>query len=117
VTTRFAKRAAVVATGVFVSVAVMAGPALAGTKPDDGEGHNAHDLSTLGVLGRFVLLPIAIFLVVAALSVLPSALNKPRYRPGKPWDHEPRWIGSGEPAAAGTTDGDATARGGASAEW
>jgi hypothetical protein len=49
--------------------------------------------------------------------VLPSALNKPRYRPGKPWDHKPRWIGSGEPAAAGTTDGDATARGGASAEW
>jgi hypothetical protein len=95
----------------------MAGPALAGTKPDDGEGHNAHDLSTLGVLVRFVLIPVAVFLVVAGLSVLPSALTKPRYRPGKPWDHEARWIGGGNPVTAGTTDGDATARGGASAEW
>lgn len=93
----------------------MAAPALAGTKPDDGEGHNAHDLSTLGVVVRFVFIPLGAFLVISALAALPSSLSKPRYRPGKPWDHDGLWVGA--PAAAGTTDGDTTARGGASAEW
>jgi hypothetical protein len=118
VTRPLARRLAVIATGVFVSVAVTAGPALAGTKPDDGEGHQGHDLTTLGVIVRFVVIPLGAFLVIAGLAVLPSALSKPRYRPGKPWDHQPRWIGRG--AAVADTPapaGDTTVRGGASAEW
>jgi hypothetical protein len=119
VRTRVARRVAVVATGAFVSLLVTAGPVLAKTKPDDGEGHQSHDLSTLGVIVRFVVIPLGAFLIIAGLSVLPSALSKPRYRPGKPWDHEARWIGGApaDAAAAAATATDPTARGGASAEW
>jgi hypothetical protein len=116
VRTRFARRAAVIATGAFVSLVVTAGPVLAGTKPDDGEGHQNHDLTTLGVLVRFVIIPLGAFLIIAALAVLPSSLSKPRYRPGKPWDHEPLWIG-GPTDPQPVTPTDPRAQGGASAEW
>jgi hypothetical protein len=116
VRTRIATRVAVIAIGIVVPVLVTAGPALAKVKPDDGEGHQTHDLSTLGVIVRFVIIPLGAFLLIAALAVLPSALSKPRYRPGKPWDHEPLWIGGPtDPQAVPTTD--TSARGGASAEW
>jgi hypothetical protein len=117
---------ATVATFAVVSLLVTAGPALASLKPDDGEKHG----SSLG-LGNtiliFVVIPVGAFLVISALAVLPSTLNRPRYRPGREWDHAPRWIGA--PAEGGTpalTEGGAaeggsasgtTARGGASAEW
>jgi hypothetical protein len=53
-------------------------------------------------------------LIIAALSVLPSALSRPRYRPGKPWEHEPTWIGRPDDSSG---DSGTSARGGASAEW
>jgi hypothetical protein len=122
VRTRFATRFAAIVIGAAVPVLVFAAPALAKTKPDDGEGHNPHDLSTLGVLVRFVFIPLGAFLLIAALCVLPSALSRPRYRPGKPWDHEPLWVGGPDDATDAATAGagagsQVTARGGASAEW
>jgi hypothetical protein len=109
------KRAAVIATGAAVSLLITAGPVLAGTKPDDGEGHG-HDLGLGNTILLFVVVPIAAFLLISALAVLPSTLTKPRYRPGKPWDHEPLWIGGPtDPQAVPPTD--TSARGGASAEW
>jgi hypothetical protein len=109
------KRFAVIATGAAVSVIVTAGPVLAGTKPDDGEGHG-HPLGLGNTLLLFVVVPVAASLLISALAVLPSSLSKPRYRPGKPWDHEPLWIGGpSESQAVAPTD--TNARGGASAEW
>lgn len=113
--TRIATRLAVLAIGAIVPVLATAGPALAKVKPDDGEVPGP----SLGVghtILLFVVVPLAIFLLIAALSVLPSALSKPRYRPGKPWDHEPLWIGGpAEPQSVAPSD--TSARGGASAEW
>lgn len=75
----------------------------------------------------FVLIPLALIGVVAAMTVWPARTGAPRYRSGQDWDHEPVWWGahptgreggpddvaavSAEPARA------ATARGGAHGAW
>jgi hypothetical protein len=115
VRTRIATRVAVIAVGAVVPVLMIAGPALAKTKPDDGEG-SGHSFGLGNTLLLFVVVPIAAFLLISALAVLPSALSKPRYRPGKPWDHEPLWIGGPSDAQA-VAPAETSARGGASAEW
>jgi hypothetical protein len=115
VRTRVATRIAVIATCTLVPLLVTAGPALAKVKPDDGEVPGP-SLGLANTLLLFVVVPVGAFLLIAALAVLPSALGKPRYRPGKPWDHDPLWIdGPAEPAAVPPAE--PSARGGASAEW
>lgn len=110
---RFAGRLAVIAVGAVLPILAMAGPALASIKPDDGEVRGP-SLGLGNTILLFVVVPLGAFLLISALAVLPSTLSRPRYRPGKVWDHEPRWIGGPtSPAAAG----EQTARGGASAEW
>lgn len=110
---RIAGRIAVIAAGVLVPIFASAGPALAKLKPDDGEVPGP-SLSTGDTILIFVVIPLGIFLVISALALLPSALSRPRYRPGKPWEHKPTWIGEPSDSAA---DSGTTARGGASAEW
>lgn len=116
--TRLAARLAVIATCMVVPVMVSAGPALAKVKPDDGEVHGP-SLGIGNTILLFVVIPIGVCLVIAALAVLPSALSRPRYRPGKPWDHEARWVAGPADSQAALTAAapDPTARGGASAEW
>jgi hypothetical protein len=102
--------------GLVVSLLVTAGPAMASYHPDDGETRG----SSLGVgltILYFVVIPIGAFLVIAGLAVLPSALSRPRYRPGKTWDHDPEWFGGPEDGAVAEGTGGSSARGGASAEW
>jgi hypothetical protein len=107
----------VVVTGALVPVLVAAAPALANVKPDDGEVKGP-SLGTGMTILLFVVVPLGAFLLISGLAVLPSALSKPRYRPGKPWDHESRWIGGpSEQPPEPTTGAEPTARGGASAEW
>jgi hypothetical protein len=113
VRTRIAGRIAVLLAGVLVPLMASAGPALAKLKPDDGEVPGP-SLGAGNTILLFVVIPVGAFLVIAGLALLPSALNRPRYRPGKPWDHEPTWVGA---PAATATDSATTARGGASAEW
>jgi hypothetical protein len=118
VRSRFAARAIVVASATLVPLLVTAAPAIAKVKPDDGEVPGP-SLGLGNTLLLFVVTPIVVFLVVAGLALLPSALSRPRYRPGKPWDHRPRWIGgpaSWQPESA-VPASESTARGGASAEW
>jgi hypothetical protein len=102
----------------IVPVLVTAGPALAKVKPDDGEAPGP-SLGLANTILIFVVVPVGAFLVISALSLLPSMLSRPRYRPGKPWDHASRWVG-GPAASSGAdsaTPSDPSARGGASAEW
>jgi hypothetical protein len=108
----------VIALCTVVPLLVTAGPALAKVKPDDGEVPG-HSLGLRNTILLFVVVPIGAFLVISALAVLPSTLSRPRYRPGKPWDHAPRWIGGPAPeqTAIAPAPTDPTARGGASAEW
>ena len=116
--TRLATRVAVIAMCMVVPLLATAGPALAKVKPDDGEV-SGPSLGLGNTILLFVVVPIGAFLVISALAVLPSTLSRPRYRPGKPWDHQPRWVnGPTDPQRAITTaSAEPTARGGASAEW
>ena len=52
-------------------------------------------------------------------AALPSMLKRPRYRPGRPWKHDPLWFnGPDDPdAAVAKARPGASGRGGASAEW
>jgi hypothetical protein len=71
--------------------------------------------------------PLALFVIIAALTVLPSLVRGPRYRPGAKWDFDPVWFGgvsarnSGEQAPVPTTSLATTKPseevGGASARW
>jgi len=117
----------VIALCTIVPVLVSAGPALAKVKPDDGEVRGS-SLGLGNTILLYVVIPLGAFLLIATLSVLPSALSRPRYRPGRPWNHEPRWIGAPAQAAAvagadaaaieaGAGEAGSTAQGGASAEW
>jgi hypothetical protein len=55
----------------------------------------------------FVGIPLAIVLVLAALTLLPGG-RRPRYRPGQPWEHEPIWY---EPHPEGPAAGHGTGHG------
>lgn len=77
--------------------------------------------SSLGVgltIVYFVLIPLGAFLVIAGLSILPSMLRRPRYRPGRGWSHDPMWFnGPDDPNQALASARPGSAKGGASAEW
>jgi hypothetical protein len=96
---------------------LLAAPAFA-IGADDGE-QAGPSLSTGLVIVYFVVIPVGASLVIAFFSVLPSLLRRPRYRPGRPWSHQPLWFnGPDDPNQALTAARPgATARGGASAEW
>jgi hypothetical protein len=85
---------------------------------DDGESPGK-PLGTGLVLLYYVVIPVGVFLVIAFFSTLPAMLSRPRYRPGRPWQHDPLWFnGPDDPdqAVAKARPG-GTAKGGASAEW
>ncbi|MGN6475202.1 MAG: aa3-type cytochrome oxidase subunit CtaJ [Mycobacteriales bacterium] len=114
---RTAARLATIALGAVLPVMTAAAPAFANRR-DDGASLHDPSLGAGLTIVYFVVIPLGVFLIIAGLSVLPSALNRPRYRPGKPWEHESKWFGGpadGESADAGADS--AGARGGASAEW
>jgi hypothetical protein len=114
VLTRRRARLAALATGALLPLLPLT-PALA---LDDGEVPGK-SLGTGLVVVIYVLVPLGIFALIALLSILPSALRRPRYRPGRAWTHDPLWFnGPDDPnkAMTGARPG-ATARGGASAEW
>jgi len=107
----------VTAALVVVPLLTGAGPALA-LKKDDGEVPGP-SLGTGLLLLEFVVIPLGVFLIITGLCLLPSALRRPRYRPGRPWTFDPMWFrGPQEPdSALESARPGQTARGGASAEW
>lgn len=112
---RTAARLATITVGAALPLLATAGPALA-LKHDDGDAGHYPSLGAGLTILYYVVIPLGVFLVITALALLPSALSRPRYRPGKPWDHESKWFGGpdGEESAEQAKD---SARGGASAEW
>ena len=107
-------RLAALATGAALPLL----PLTAAFALDDGEVPGK-SLGTGLVIVIYVLVPLGIFALIALLSVLPSMLRRPRYRPGRAWAYDPLWFnGPDDPnkALTGARPG-ATARGGASAEW
>ncbi|HWC36785.1 MAG TPA: hypothetical protein VG650_18400 [Mycobacteriales bacterium] len=112
---RAAARLATIAIAAALPVLTAAAPALA-LHRDDGARPGPSLGAGLTIL-YYVVIPVGAFLVIAALSVLPSTLSRPRYRPGKPWDREAKWIGAPADETAGAAAAKDSARGGASAEW
>jgi hypothetical protein len=114
-TRRTARRLLTAGAAALTAVVVLATPALA---LDDGEVHGK-GLGLGMTIVVFVLIPLGAFLVIAFFSALPSMLSRPRYRPGRPWKHDPVWFaGPDDPdAALKSARPGSTARGGASAEW
>ena len=112
---RTARRLLTVGASAVVSVAVLAAPALA---LDDGEVRGK-SLGTGLTIAIYLLIPLGVFALIAFFSALPSMLRRPRYRPGRPWKHDPLWFaGPDDPdAALQRARPGSTARGGASAEW
>ena len=84
---------------------------------DDGEAPGK-PLGTGLTLVYYVVIPIGAFLVIAFLSTLPAMLRRPRYRPGRPWQHDPLWFnGPDDPDRAVAAARPGASKGGASAEW
>jgi len=112
---RRSARIAAVATGLLLPL-LVALPALASN--DDGEQPGS-SLSTGLVILYYVVIPLGAFLTISFFAMLPSLLRRPRYRPGRPWNHDPLWFnGPEEPNQALTSARPgASAKGGASAEW
>ena len=73
-------------------------------------------MSTLEVMGWFVLLPLTVYLVISLLVFTPSWVRGPRYRPGLSWWAEPVWIG-GAGLDAAREAAAAPEGGGCSARW
>lgn len=74
-------------------------------------------VTILETLGLFVGAPLAIYGLIAVLSLLPGrAKRHPRYRPGQSWDFAPQWWAGDTPVAldAGVSG---TAKGGARGSW
>jgi hypothetical protein len=113
---RSLRRLVVGATSAIGFVLLSAAPALANL--DDGEV-KGKSLGTGLVIVIFVLIPLGAGAVICFLAALPSMLRRPRYRPGRPWKHDPLWFnGPSDPnAAVVSARPGASARGGASAEW
>ena len=73
----------------------------------------------------FAVIPLAIYGVVALLTLRDKVARTPRYRPGQQWDYAPVWwtanpAGVGEQASAvpaGGGKGKRTAKGGARGSW
>ena len=70
-------------------------------------------------LALYVLAPLVILLVIAALVWLPGMVRTSRYRPGRGWGAAPLWFGGPpDPAAAvESADTGGIVRGGASGNW
>jgi hypothetical protein len=113
VTHRTIRRATAVITGLTIPL-LLATPALA---RDDGEIPS--HIGPWYVVGVYVAVPLLVFLGICTFVLLPAMLRAPRYRPGKPWHHDPLWFGGPddpEEALRGARAG-VTSRGGARAEW
>lgn len=85
----------------------------------DGVAPDVERLTTLESLGLYVVAPLVILLVVAALVLLPGLVRGSRYRPARGWGAAPLWFG-GPPdpvAAVESADPAGTVRGGASGNW
>lgn len=98
---------------------------LAGCASDDraqglpGYDPSVAEVGATGAVALYVLVPLAIALVIAALVWLPGMVRHSRYRPGSGWSAAPVWFaGPPDPAAAVETaqTGDLP-RGGASGSW
>ncbi|HUR75554.1 MAG TPA: hypothetical protein VMZ00_14830 [Sporichthya sp.] len=73
--------------------ALVASPAFAALHRDDGDDPGP-GMSKLKVLGVYVGIPVAAFVLIWVVVSIPSMIRGPRYRPGKDWEATPEWYGA-----------------------
>jgi len=94
----FGRRLIAPLLAVPVVLWLLAAPAFAAGQPDSGSGdigdvHSPAPQSPLTMLGLYVGFPLLGFLIAFLLS-LRSGKKSDRYRPGRPWEHDPAWFGT-----------------------
>lgn len=111
------RRAGAAALGSAALVLLPAATALASSGRDDGS-EPGDGLSVIETLLWFVVLPSALFVVIAVLVSAPSMARGPRYRPGLGWWAAPVWFnGPEDPDTAVRKAAATVGGGGASARW
>jgi hypothetical protein len=108
-----------VATGLVTTLLTVA-PAFANDPLGPQEGADpGKGLSPLQTILLYVVVPLAIFGVIALLVLLPGAVRSYRYRPAEGWAADPVWFaGPVDPdAAVAGADRTDVVRGGASGSW
>lgn len=109
---------------VRITTAVLTGLALpfvatvpAWARLDDGEAPT--HTGWLFVVLIYIGIPVAFFLLLAALTYGPSVRRRPRYRPARDWQADAVWFnGPPEPEHALSSASSVVAKGGgASASW
>ncbi|MGI8680797.1 MAG: aa3-type cytochrome oxidase subunit CtaJ [Mycobacteriales bacterium] len=112
-TTFHVRRGAAVITAV-VLFSAWADPALARS---DGE-MPGRGLGLVQTVLVFVGIPLGLSALIGLLVVAAGLRHRPRYRPGRSWDHDPVWFaGPLDPNAALAAARPNVTGGGASAEW
>lgn len=87
-------------------------------RADDSGAVAGDSLSNWDILMRMLIPTLIGLVVISALAALPRLLRRPRYRPGKPWSHDPLWFaGAKNPERALAGVRPSRRSGGASAEW
>lgn len=114
------RRAAAVILMTAWTLLLLAGPAFAENPLGPSEGAEPGESMDLVVAGLlYVVLPLTVFAIVAAIVWLPGALKANRYRPTRPWLARPVWFaGPADPVSAvqSAQVGDVV-RGGSGGSW
>ena len=111
---RFVRITTALLTGLALPF-VATGPAWA--RLDDGQAPSK--TGPLFVILIFIAIPVGFFLLIAALTYIPSIRRRPRYRPTRDWRADAVWFnGPAEPERALAAASVASVKGGgASASW
>lgn len=101
----------------------MGAPLLPGDLTREAVGYGTA-VTVLQTIGVYVLIPIALYGVIALFTLWPRIARGPRYRPGQDWSFEPVWwsgnpdgVGTGTIAPPAVGGAASTARGGARGNW
>ncbi len=93
------RRLLAVVLAVPALLLVLAGPALAAAQDpgagDIGDVHTPAPQSLPVMLGLYVGIP-ALGFLIAILLAGRSGKKSDRYRPGRPWEHDPAWFGASQ---------------------
>lgn len=105
----------------LVLVLVPASPALADYNNTEfgkiGDVYSPGGLSLPVTLLFYIGIPLAGFFLAALMAFRPSKGSSRRYRPGRPWSHEPVWLGDVSALEQEPTRAALPGAGGASGSW
>lgn len=103
---------------LFAATLWALGTGSAAWADDSGEVTGVSSGGNWSIVLRLLVPTVTALLVISLLAALPRLLRRPRYRPGKPWSHDPLWFAGAEnPERALSRVRPERRSGGASADW